>query len=356
MKKSGSRFLALTLAVALMLMLTACGGDDAVSSAPSAPDTTPSTTTTPTVPTTTAPTKPQGAFNYLTGEYDMMTANNRPVGVVVTDESSTLVQINLEKADFFFESETEAGIPRIMAVFSSVDRLPDEIGPVRSARPHFVKMAKAMDAIYCHIGGSVTGIDTIKALGVNDVTDAEQINPILKNSKNYSWNRKTFVKSKVLNVINRRGFATTSSKLNLYQFGEKVGDTPATTVDVQISNSYDMAFTYNATTGLYEKHRNSLNTPVHHTYTGGPIAVSNVIVMYDRRSVDPKDANRIDFALQSGSGILASGGKARTIQWKNTSAGLRYYEADGTTPLTVATGKTFVCLTSDTLKSRTNIK
>ena len=106
----------------------------------------------------------------------METANNRPIGFMVTDETATLTQLNLESADMYIEAETEAGIPRILALYSSIDRIPDVIGPIRSARPHFVKLAKALDAIYCHIGGSRSGLEKIKELGVQDMAAAYEIN------------------------------------------------------------------------------------------------------------------------------------------------------------------------------------
>lgn len=350
MKKSRfSQLTAVVLSVVLLLTLTACGGN-----ADPAPSSSTPSSSTPTTTTTAPP--PKGQLNTLTGEYDLFTSNDRYIGYVITDEDSRHIQLNLEDADFYFESETEGGIPRILAVFSSVDRIPDEIGPVRSARPHFAKFANAMDMIYCHIGGSTSGLNTIQQLGIDDVRNAEQTSAVLKNSANRSWNRKVFPKTKVLNEIKQRGHSTTSTFAGPYQFGEKEGSLPATTVDVKISASYQMAFTYDAARGVYQKHRNSLSTPVHTTYTGGTIEASNVIVMYDNRFVDPLDAKRYDFTMQSGDGLIASGGKSRSIKWKITSSGLKYYEADGTTPLTVSVGKTFVCLTSKDFKSQTVVK
>ncbi len=340
------RLTAAALAAVLLFSLAACGkSGDADSSAPTS---TPETTTTGEAV--------QNGFNLLTGKNDMTTANNRPIGYVVTDEDSRHIQLNLEDADFYFESETEAGIPRILAIFSGFDRVPDEIGPIRSARPHFAKFASAIDAIYCHIGGSKSGLSTIKDYNVDDVYNAEQISPILKNSKNYSWNRKVFPKTKVYSEIQRRGHSLTTDYAGPYQFGKVDGTNPAATVDVKISASYRMAFTYNAESGLYQKHRNSLSTPIHTTHTGGTIEVSNVIVMYANRFTDPKDAKRVDFTMTNGSGIIATAGKSRDIQWKVVGGELKYFEADGTTPLTVAEGKTFVCLTSDTFKNQTTVK
>ncbi len=366
MKKPLTRILSLLFVSALVLSLAACGGEttssDSGSSQPilSSPEVKPEEDLS--TPASTGAPVEQGTLNALTGNNDMMTVNNRPIAFVVTDEDSKHVQINIDKADFYFEAETEAGIPRIMAIFSSIDRIPNEIGPVRSARPHFVKMAAALDALYSHIGGSDAGLETIKALGVDDIYGAEQTNSVLVNSPNYSWNCKTFTKNRIMRAIQNRNYSLTTERTSPYRFGVKAGTKAATTVNVKISNSYNMAFTYDATRAVYQKHRNSLSSPLHTTYSGdgyngGFIEASNVIVMYDTRSfyTDQYGKQRVDFALKEGTGIIATAGKSRDIRWKNTSSGMKYYEADGTTPLTVAVGKTFVCLASDTLKSQTTL-
>ena len=358
------RLSVLLLAVCLLAGLTACGGEEEVST----PTTTTTVTTTGTVtttttkPTTTTTEAPKLGYNALTGLNDMATANDRPIGFVVSDENSSLTQLGLESADLFFEAETEGGIPRILAIYSSVDRMPASIGPVRSARPHFVKIAAALDMIYCHIGGSNSGKQAIHDLGVDDLGNAYEINSVLKNSANYSWNRSAFTKSKVLADIKSQRYKTTADVSSPFLFGEKPGSMTAKTVDVQISESYDMAFSYDEATGLYQKHRNSLNTPIHNTHTGGPIAVSNVIVMFDRRTVDQVEhkqdgstMTRYNFDLDTGRGLLACGGTAREIRWKRTNSNLTFYESDGVTQLTVAPGKTFICLTSKTLESKTKV-
>lgn len=353
------RLLGLLSAACLLLTLAGCGGEPEASSEP-APTTT--TTTTTAVTTTTTTTAPLLGINAFTGIRDMKTDANRPIGFVVSDETSSLTQLGVESADFFFEAETEAGIPRILAIYASVDRIPEAIGPVRSARPHFVKIAAALNVIYCHIGGSSSGLQAIRDLGVKEITEAFVIHPVLKNSANFSWNRSAFTAEKVRNDIRRRGLPTKGAPTSPFQFGNKAGTQPATTVDVQISETYDMAFTYDTASGKYQKHRNSLDTPVHKTYTGGPIAVENVIVMFDRRTIDRVEQKadggtmtRYNFDLKTGHGLLATGGTARSIRWQCSKTGLQFFESDGTTPLTVATGKTYLCLTSQTLENKTNV-
>ncbi len=340
--KTLPRIVAVLLTLAMLLALSSCSGcqkeNDPVFSAP------PVTTTTTQKPV-------DKTLNPLTGAKDMTTDNNRPIGFVVTDESSSLTQLNIESADMYFEAETEAGIPRMLAIYSSVDRIPDTIGPVRSARPHFVKFAKSLDAIYCHVGGSTTGRITIEKLGVDNVDSVGEVNAILKNSANVSWNRTAFPKANVLARIKQKGYSTTTDPTPLFNFGDKAGTIAATTVDVKISASYKMAFTYNAETGLYEKHRNALTTPIHTTYTGGTITAKNILVMFGKRVLDERNDQRCNYELDRGTGLLINNGTCRPITWtRPTSEEMYFYEEDGTTKLTVAEGKTYVCLTSDAYK------
>lgn len=356
MNKVLYRLLTAALAVSMLLALTACGGDTPL--APDGSDPTTTTTTTAGTTTTTQP-EPQFGLNLLTGLEDMETDNDRPVAIVVSDESASLVQLGIDEADMYFEAETEGGIPRMLCIFSSVDRVPAAIGPVRSARPHFVKMVKALDAIYGHVGGSPPGVQAIKDLGVKDIEDEAGIkHQTLINSDNYSWNRTAFTKEKVQKAIQNAKYATTTKTKSPFDFGDKKGDQVANTVDIKISASYHMAFTYDADKGVYQKHRNNVNSAIHKAADGGVVEVSNVIVMLDNRFVDMTGAEGstktlYNFDLKSGSGYLATGGTVREIKWKRTNDQLSYYEADGTTPLTVAAGKTYIALTSKDYKSET---
>lgn len=363
MKSSFMRLLALTALLCLALGLTACGEDPL----PVVPTTTTPSTTTEAPTTTTAPELPRDP---LTGVKDFDTDNNRPVAFAVPDESADIVQVGIEHADMYFEAETEAGIPRMLAIFSSVDHLPDRVGPVRSARPHFIKYVDALDAIYCHIGGSGDARQAIRDQNINDVESAsvqdETLAAAVKAGKNYSWNNKAFAKDKVLGVIQRIGYKTTTNTDSPFAFGEKEGTDKADSVNVKISYSYNIGFSYDEDTGHYNKHRvtmkgtdAAMDMPVHKSGSGGTVSVKNVIVMFDKRTVlDYKkgSAYHIDFELKSGSGLLACDGKAREITWKRTNQQLSFFEADGKTPLQMAEGKTFVCLTDKNLKSKTIVE
>jgi len=65
----------------------------------------------------------------------------------------------ISDASLVFETEAEGGITRFLAIFpyQSLTR----VGPVRSARPYYVKWAQMFDAAMVHAGGSETALFSI---------------------------------------------------------------------------------------------------------------------------------------------------------------------------------------------------
>ena len=65
--------------------------------------------------------------------------------------------------DIILEAEVEYGITRTMWLFADYSSIPDTIGPVRSARPPFVKFSELFDTIYIHWGQSNSTSDYVGA-------------------------------------------------------------------------------------------------------------------------------------------------------------------------------------------------
>lgn len=336
MKRNHFRAAATILAAATLLSFAACGKPAEIieSEQPA--------TTASTAATTTAP-PPVRYQNLLTGEQNLTTQQNRPIAFMIDNYSTDIRQKYIDKADFYVEAETEAGIPRIMAVFGSLERVPSEVGPVRSARTHFVKMAKALDVIYCHVGGSTLGRAMIREKQVTDLDSLVQVSSELKAANGAIEHTKVFPLQKIQDAIKSRGISTKTATVSPYQFGEKAGTGAGNGVEIAVSSSWKISFVYDAATQLYTKHRTTLSSPTHLSYDGDAIQVSNVIIMYDTRFSE--DDSHISFKLESGKGVLVSGGTSRNIRWSRTDEALHFTEEDGT-PLTVATGKTYVCLTA----------
>jgi hypothetical protein len=82
---------------------------------------------------------------------------------MIDDLSPARPQSGLQSASIVWHAPAEGGIPRYMAIFS--DTLPEDIGPVRSARLYFVQWASEWKAVYVHAGGSPQALRTLAAKG-----------------------------------------------------------------------------------------------------------------------------------------------------------------------------------------------
>src|SRR5262249_15833287 len=94
--------------------------------------------------------------------------NQRPVtGVMIENSVQARPQSGLNQAGVVFEAIAEGGITRFLALYQ--DTTPDNVGPIRSARPYYEQWALGFDAGYAHVGGSPEALNDIKAWGVRDL-------------------------------------------------------------------------------------------------------------------------------------------------------------------------------------------
>ena len=91
----------------------------------------------------------------LTNEWiDGAIADQRPIAVMVPNDSPALPHYSLSRADILYECQVEGNITRLMAVFKDWDREDmTRIGNVRSLRDYYAYWSFEWDAILFHYGG-----------------------------------------------------------------------------------------------------------------------------------------------------------------------------------------------------------
>lgn len=118
----------------------------------------------------------------LTGQLvEKEKAKRWPAAIVIENHFAARPQSGLEKADLVFEALAEGGITRFLAFFHCQDV--EEIGPVRSARPYFLKWASEYKALFAYVGGSPKALRLIPTFLVYDLNQ-------FFNSQ-YFWRTKT---------------------------------------------------------------------------------------------------------------------------------------------------------------------
>lgn len=104
----------------------------------------------------------------LTGLPVDPSVNKRTVtGIMVENSPQARPQSGLSQAGVVFEAIAEGGVTRFLALYQ--DTAPDNVGPIRSARPYFEQWALGFDAGYAHVGGSPEALADIKAWHVRDL-------------------------------------------------------------------------------------------------------------------------------------------------------------------------------------------
>ena len=228
---------ALSLVIALILIIGSFVGCGKEEEEP--------TTTAPTTEATTLPPVPQNV-NPLTGEvgYPEELIGNRSVLVSVENHPDARPQWGIASADIVWELLAEGGITRMLCMFADASRLPDKIGPTRSARHYFVEIAEGFDSIFVHFGGSPQGYNALDNHGTNHIDGMSDSGFHRDRSRNVASEHTAYTtKDDVINNIDKKDFRTTAEegKDKPFKFNQSpvtLSGGACTAVSVPFSSSY----------------------------------------------------------------------------------------------------------------------
>ena len=345
---------ALLLALMLLISLAGCGGKE-----PTAPETTtgaPQETAAP----ATADTEKR---NPLTGEadYDEALLAAKGVAVVVENHPSARPQWGFTTPDIVMEYEVEGGITRMLWLYANIDRVPDKLGPVRSARHDVVELAQGEGLLFVHCGGSPQALNYIQTLGAAfSEVDA------LTYTKYFPRDTSRAVSQEHTLTATRAGLQQAAQDLGvsltrdpaagaLFDFapaGQTAvpADGDASHMRIVYSGSYVYDFEY--ADGRYQVR---LNDNGQTDENGARTAYVNVLALYTEM-IDLGDTDHHqDLKLENGgAGVWLSGGKYQNITWQKTSpdAPLRLFAADGA-PLTLNVGNSYIGFVRSTNAGKT---
>ncbi len=340
-KKSNlTKLLSLTIALVLVIgCFAGCGKDT-------------EDETSTTIPTTEATTlAPEPAkVNPLTGEadYPEELIGNRSVFVSVENHPQARPQWGIASADIVWEMIAEGGITRMMCMFADVSRLPDKIGPVRSARHYFVELAEGFDSILVHFGGSTYGYDSIAEQKTDHIDGMSDSGFSRDKSRNVDSEHTAYTtKDGVINNIDKKDFRTTveEGKETPFKFNETVAALSGgacENVSVPFSSSYTYKYTYDAENNVY---LSSLNGKAFKDDNGTQQSFTNIIIIYSKVTPLNDGKGRVTYDLSKGSGIYISNGTYENITWEKGDYTdiMKFYGADGN-ELSLNVGRSYIAL------------
>ncbi|MGB6607001.1 MAG: DUF3048 domain-containing protein, partial [Atribacterota bacterium] len=91
-------------------------------------------------------------FTCLTINSNIYASTARPLAIMIGNSpEEVILQTGLNKADVIYEANVEDPFTRLMAIFNNSDEA--IVGPVRSSRYYFSRLAEEWSAIFAHCGG-----------------------------------------------------------------------------------------------------------------------------------------------------------------------------------------------------------
>jgi hypothetical protein len=157
----------------------------------------------------------------------------RPVAIMIDNHPNARPQSGVSKADVVWEAPVEGGITRNMLIFRSASTT--EIGPVRSARPYFLRWAREFDAVYAHVGGSDEALAQLAAgtLGLDDANEFNNGATFWRDSRRDAPHN-TYTSNLRLNqLMEKKGWSTTTEAIDTTARSREVATgTPATRISI----------------------------------------------------------------------------------------------------------------------------
>ncbi len=278
--------------------------------------------------------------NSLTGEtaeqgYDEAAGERRVAAFVVENAPDARPQWGMDdenySPDIILQGEVEGGVTRTLWFYADYEKLPEIIGPTRSARPPFVKFSELFDSIFIHWGMSHTESGYVGADRVFKKHKVDHIDQMKLDDQEGMYGRD---QSRAVNVehrgiiygdkvpatIKNLGFRTEPKEYTALSFNtipEPASETPATQIGVKYSDRAfeDSYWTYNEEDGMY-----------HSSDFENDLKRENLLVLYDDTEYITKayypgpgssgSVTYCDYKLAGGDGKYFSQGTVKDIKWQ----------------------------------------
>ena len=283
---------------------------------------------------------PAPAANPLTGVtaedgYDEASAERRIAAFVVENAPDARPQWGMDdpnySPDIILQAEVEGGITRTLWFYADYEKLPEIIGPTRSARPPFVLFSELFDSIFIHWGKSHSKGDYVGASTIFKKHNLDHLDQMTLDDTEGMSDRDTtravnvehrgiIHGDKVAATIKNDGIRIKPKEYTTLHFNrveEPASETPATQIGVKYSERAfeDMHWTYNEEDGMY-----------HCSDFENDLVRENLLVLYDDTEYITKEGYQgpgsagsvtyCDYKFSGGDAKYFSKGTVKDIKWQ----------------------------------------
>lgn len=266
-------------------------------------------------------------FVCFTINNNIYASTTRTLAIMIGNSPEEVIyQTGLNKADIIYEANVEFPYTRLMAIFNNSDEA--IVGPVRSSRYYFSRLAIEWSAIFAHCGGQ-----SLKNEKIVNLDQMRYPSPYWRDKNIGGWIN-LFTKTQNIREKNRKiGFQEKvnldNHLLDLRTLNLSGGD--ITKITIKYNQKYTISYEYKDSANTYLKYINS--KPHQDSKTSEQIAVSNIIIQYVPVTKIPGDGEgRLEVEV-IGEGIakVFYGGNYFLSKWvkKSKDQPTVYYDRQG---------------------------
>lgn len=273
---------------------------------------------------------------------DMETMPVRAMAVTIDNYRPARPQSGLDKADLVYEVPVEGGITRYVAVFFHGQA--ETVGPVRSARPYLIDLAREWNSVYIHIGQSPQAQTYFKKTGVAHINQMYHSGGFWRDKSRKAPHNLYTSTAGLWREIVKLGLDK-QTEPEPYLFRQE-GETAAGSAAIELAIPYvygRVGYRYDSQSGTYLRFLN--DNPYQDLLTGAQLAAANVVVQQvPVRSFDSEGRLEVDL-VGSGKAWLFSAGFVQEGTWRKMDLNhrTRFYDAAGS-EMIMGPGQTWIQL------------
>ncbi|MDE3840807.1 DUF3048 domain-containing protein [Bacillus methanolicus] len=262
-------------------------------------------------------------FSYqfpLTGIGTEEQSTRRAIAVVINNHPAARPQSGLQKADIVYEVLAEGDVTRLLAVFQS--EMPDQIGPVRSARDYLIELAKGFNSLFIAHGYSPEAKKMLEQGYIDNLNGMTYDGTLFKRADFRKAPHNSYISFANITKgaeLNNYELMESPDPLKFYQKEELDQITGKQASSVMISyfsnDLFNVSYEYDPEIEKYRRYTNEEQTVDYESKE--PVRVDNILILeMEHKVVD--NYGRRDINLTSGGkGYLLQKGKWNEVEWRN---------------------------------------
>ncbi len=280
--------------------------------------------------------------------------NRTPIATMIDNHWEARPQSGYSSAKLIYEAIAEGNITRMIFLTDDQDAT---MGPVRSARPYYIRAMAEWDAFYAHVGTSVEATELIWELSIKDFDNFVYSEPIFWRRDHKEAPHNAYMSTKALyERAKSEGYSVDKKKNITYPLktntvAQKIEGQEATNIELDYGYSeYLINYKYDEKNKGYLKYYNQ--EKVVDEANQKDAVFTNIIVQQAQQYAHSDGIHTVIETVGSGKGYYFSQGKVIPIKWskEDDTAPTKFIDIKTNKELVLNPGLTIINILSDSIE------